>query len=95
MEMADAHSLLVTLEEHVVAAGAGSAVNEVLRRHNRSVEVLNLGLPDEHIGHGTQQEQLAGCGLDADGIKRRILRADFRARRHRGNAPQPVKAVKS
>ncbi len=74
VEMADTHALLVTLEEHVIAAGAGSAVNEVLRRHNRVVEVVNLGLPDEHIGHGTQQEQLAGCGLDADGIKRSILR---------------------
>ncbi len=92
-DMADAYSLLVTLEEHVVAGGAGSAVNEALRRHDRSVEVLNLGLPDEHLGHGTQQEQLAGCGMDASGIKRRILRkiSGRAAGAHRSR----VKAVKS
>lgn len=94
VDMADAYSLLVTIEEHVVAGGAGSAVSEVLRRHNRTVEVLTLGLPDAHIGHGTQQEQLAECGLDANAIKGRILRkisdgAKGGAHRRR------VKAVKS
>ena len=71
--LADTCSLIVTVEEHVIAGGAGSAVNELLRQCNRNVEVINLGLPDEPLGHGSQQEQLAGCGLDADGIKRRIL----------------------
>jgi len=83
VEMADACSLLVTVEEHVVAGGAGSAVNETLGRHHRSVEVLNLGLPDKHLGHGSQQQQLAGCGLDADGIKRRILSKITAMARHR------------
>ncbi len=93
LQMADACSLLVTVEEHVVAGGAGSAVNEVLMRNNRMVEVLNLGLPDAHIGHGTQQEQLIECGLDASGIKRRILRKISRAS---GGAHQSrVKAVQS
>ena len=96
VEMADAHSLLVTIEEHVVAGGAGSAVSEVLRRHNRSVEVLTLGLPDAHIGHGTQREQLADCGLDADAIKGRILRAITTSTTGaKGGAHRPVKAVKS
>ena len=74
LQMADACSLLVTVEEHVIAGGAGSAVNEVLMRNHRTVEILNLGLPDANIGHGSQQEQLAECGLDASAIKRRILR---------------------
>lgn len=73
LQMADSHSLLVTVEEHVIAGGAGSAVNELLRRENRSVEMINLGLPDKNISHGTQQEQLAECGLDVPGIKQRIL----------------------
>ncbi|MGI9311248.1 MAG: 1-deoxy-D-xylulose-5-phosphate synthase [bacterium] len=73
LQMADAHSLLVTIEEHVVAAGAGSAVGELLRRHGRNVEMLHLGLPDTCIGHGTQPEQRAECGLDADGIQRSIV----------------------
>jgi len=64
--------LLVTVEEHVIAGGAGSAVSEALRRHGRTVEVLHLGLPDEHIAHGSQNEQLAACHLNATGIKRSI-----------------------
>lgn len=72
LEMADTHSLLVTAEEHVVAGGAGSAVNEFLAMHNRHMHTLNLGLPDAHIGHGAQAEQLAECGLDAAGMGARI-----------------------
>lgn len=72
MQMAEDCALLVTIEEHVVAGGAGSAVNELLRQCNCNVEVLNLGLPDKHIGHGTQQQQLTECELDAPNILRRI-----------------------
>ena len=94
MDMADAHSLLVTLEEHVVAGGAGSAVGEVLRRRNRNVELITLGLPDAHIGHGSQQEQLAECGLDVGTIKGRILRKISQMSKS-GAHRRRVKAVKS
>ena len=70
---AENHSLIVTLEEHVVAGGAGAAVNEVLHAKGCTVAVLNLGVPDRHIGHGTQAQQLAECGLDVAGVKRRIV----------------------
>ncbi len=73
LRLAATHSLLATVEEHVVAGGAGSAVNELLRARNCGIEVINIGLPDAHLAHGTQHEQLAGCGLDAAGIKGRIL----------------------
>ncbi|WP_027966093.1 1-deoxy-D-xylulose-5-phosphate synthase [Halomonas halocynthiae] len=69
---ADRHSLLVTLEENVIAGGAGSAVGELLLAEGRTVAVLNLGLPDAFIEHGTPEELLAGCGLDADGVEASI-----------------------
>lgn len=72
LEVADAYSLIVTVEENVVAGGAGSAVNELLLHHNKRVNILNLGVPDRHLDHGTQQQQLAECGLDAAGIKQQI-----------------------
>ena len=72
-EMADTHQLLVTLEEHVVAGGAGAAVSEVLQRQHRTNPVLHLGLPDHHISHATQAEQRASCGLDAASVQRQIL----------------------
>ncbi len=68
LELAASHDCLVTVEDNVVAGGAGSAVNELLHAHRISVDVLNLGVPDRHLDHGTQQQQLAECGLDAAGI---------------------------
>ena len=66
--LADAHRLLVTVEENAVAGGAGSAVNEHLHRTGRCTPVLNLGLPDRFVEHGSREALLAECGLDARGI---------------------------
>ena len=66
--MASSHDLIVTVEEHAIAGGAGSAVNEALVSNNCNCAVLNLGIPDSFIDHGEHARQLAECGLDADGI---------------------------
>ena len=75
--MAESHSLIVTLEENVIAGGAGSAVNEFLATAQLTVPVLNLGLPDRYIDHGSQQQQLASCGLDAAGILKSIVASTY------------------
>ncbi|WP_386080938.1 1-deoxy-D-xylulose-5-phosphate synthase [Vreelandella sp. F11] len=72
LHAADEHELLVTLEENVVAGGAGSAVNELLHAEGVQVEVLNLGLPDAFVEHGTPAQLLADCQLDSDGIEQAI-----------------------
>jgi 1-deoxy-D-xylulose-5-phosphate synthase len=76
--LASSHELLVTVEEHAVMGGAGSAVNEFLARAGLTGRVLNLGIPDAFIEHATHGEMLAACGLDAAGIERaiRTLRPD-------------------
>ncbi len=74
LQMANKYSLIVTLEEHVVAGGAGSAINELLMKDNCHVEVLNLGLPDKMLGHGSQQEQQVITGLDVNGVRQSIMR---------------------
>jgi 1-deoxy-D-xylulose-5-phosphate synthase len=63
---------LVTLEEHTVLGGAGSAVNELLARHSLNCKILNLGLPDEFIAHGNPQELLAQCGLAPEAVSSAI-----------------------
>jgi len=68
LQLAASHELLVTVEENVVAGGAGSAVNEVLQAHGVVMSVLNLGLPDRFVEHGRAVDLLAACGLDAQGI---------------------------
>jgi 1-deoxy-D-xylulose-5-phosphate synthase len=66
--LARTHEALVTVEENVVAGGAGSAVAEVLAAEGFAVPMLHLGLPDEFIDHGDPTLQLKHCGLDAQGI---------------------------
>jgi 1-deoxy-D-xylulose-5-phosphate synthase len=66
--MAATHRLVVTLEENVVAGGAGSCVNECIASHGLAVGILNLGLPDEFPEHGSREEALRDAGLDCDGI---------------------------
>lgn len=70
-EVAGIHSLLVTVEDNVVAGGAGSAVSEALDLSG-SVRLLQLGLPDHYIEHGTREEQLTAVGLDTDGIRKSV-----------------------
>lgn len=71
-QLAHEHELLVTLEENVVAGGAGSAVNECLARHGLAPRILNLGLPDQFIEQAKPEQQLVECGLDAGGIEATI-----------------------
>jgi 1-deoxy-D-xylulose-5-phosphate synthase len=67
-EMAKEHDLLVTVEENVVAGGAGAAVAETLAERGLATAVLHLGLPDRFIDHGDQAQLLASVGLDTAGI---------------------------
>jgi 1-deoxy-D-xylulose-5-phosphate synthase len=70
--LATSHDLIVTVEENVVAGGAGSAVAEVLSADGVAVPVLSLGLPDAFVEHGDAAQLLADCGLDAAGIARAV-----------------------
>ncbi len=72
LELANENDLLVTLEDNARMGGAGSGVNEVLLAQHHTVPVLNLGLPDQFVEHGTREELLAQCGLDTAGIQRSI-----------------------
>ena len=81
LELARTHELLVTVEENAVSGGAGAAINECLAAAGISPLILNLGLPDRFIEHGSPTELLRDCGLDAAGIVRSILQ-----RRPRGLA---------
>ena len=66
--------LLVTLEDHVVTGGFGSAVLEVLQEADCPVAVERIGWPDKFVEHGSSVEVLrAAHGLAPDDIYRRVL----------------------
>ena len=72
LDLAKSHEVFVTVEENVIAGGAGSAVNNFLQAQRILMPVLNIGLPDSFIEQGTREELLAVCGLDAHSILARV-----------------------
>ena len=70
--LAEAHDLLVTIEDNVIQGGAGSAVSEYLQGKGLARRLLQLGLPDRFIEQGSRAELLSACGLDRDGIIRAL-----------------------
>ncbi len=72
LELAASHESLVTLEEGAIKGGAGSGVNELLMAKRVALPVLNIGLPDEFIPQGTQDEIRHDYQLNAVGIQQQI-----------------------
>ncbi len=62
----------LTVEEHVVAGGFGSALAELFHERTATVDLAMLGVPDEFVDHGTQKLWRAHYGLDAAGIARTV-----------------------
>lgn len=69
------HDLIVTIEENSIMGGAGSAVSEVLAKKNITKKLLIIGMPDQFVEHGTQEEVQKACGLDALSIESKIVNA--------------------
>jgi 1-deoxy-D-xylulose-5-phosphate synthase len=74
-ELARTHELLVSVEEHQLMGGAGSAVCEALHALGFERRVLLLGLPDRFVEHGDPAKLLASVGLDREGIAASIRSA--------------------
>ena len=73
LALARSHGAIVTVEDHNLMGGFGSAVMELLEENRLSeVRVLRMGFPDKLIEHASQSLLLAKYGLDADGIYLRV-----------------------
>jgi len=70
--LAEQTQLFVTVEEHAVMAGAGSAVNEYLAQAQIVKPMLNLGLADTFMHQATHSQMLQQAGLDAQGIVKSV-----------------------
>jgi len=73
---------LITVEDHVIAGGFGSALIEFLAEEGiTGVEIRRLGVPDRFIPHGTQDELRKLCGFDKDAIAQTVLQMVRRGKR--------------
>jgi len=73
-KVATKHAAIVTVEENVVAGGAGSAVAEFLAAQNISMPLMHLGIPDRFIEHGSREDSLAAANLDPASIEAALSR---------------------
>ncbi|MBW7956909.1 MAG: 1-deoxy-D-xylulose-5-phosphate synthase [Deltaproteobacteria bacterium] len=69
LKAASSAGALLTVEESSLQGGFGSAVLELLEERGVQVPVKRLGVPDEFIEHGSQEELRARLGLTAEGIE--------------------------
>ncbi|WP_075677371.1 1-deoxy-D-xylulose-5-phosphate synthase [Stenotrophomonas sp. TD3] len=74
LAMAAQHEGLVTIEDNVVAGGAGSGVGELLNAEGVLRPILHLGLPDSYQHHASREDLLAEAGIDAAGIRAAVLK---------------------
>ncbi len=66
--LAARHRAFVTIEENAILGGAGSAVAELLAAEGLQLPLLQIGIPDRFIEHGSRDTCLAAAGLDAAGL---------------------------
>ena len=71
-ELALTHSYFITIEDSVVAGGAGSSINEYIYDAALKVDVINLGIPDRVVSHGSQDELYTEIGLDKKSLEIKI-----------------------
>ncbi|TVQ62531.1 MAG: 1-deoxy-D-xylulose-5-phosphate synthase [Phycisphaerales bacterium] len=96
-KLAEAGVPIVTVEDHGVQGGFGTAVLEALAEMGLHAKVTRLGLPDGWIYQDSRSKQLAEAGIDAPGIARAIRSAADTAgdRPTRGNeAPATLGAAR-
>jgi 1-deoxy-D-xylulose-5-phosphate synthase len=73
-ELVAKHSRVVTLEEHSATSGMGSILSHFFFSQGFSnLQVLNLGIPETYLNHGSNKELLDAIGLTPDKIAARIL----------------------
>ncbi len=71
-ELSKTHKYFITLEDNVLIGGAGSAVNEHIMQKGLDINILNLGIPDKIISHGSQDELYTEIGLDKKSLEIKI-----------------------
>ena len=81
------HEHIITIEDGCIKGGLGSAVLEFANLHHYQANIQVLGIPDEYIEQGTQEEQYKLCGFDAESIVN-VVRKTLQSKPLLSNNPQ-------
>ncbi len=74
IELISSHKYIITLEEHSIQGGLGTAVNRLIIENGLSPEkIINLGIGDSFLEHGSYKEVLNEAGLTEEQICQTIL----------------------
>ncbi|MBJ7449598.1 MAG: 1-deoxy-D-xylulose-5-phosphate synthase [Parachlamydiales bacterium] len=73
-ELLKTHHYVITIEEHSVTSGLGSVVNNfIVKNGYQDIQVLNCGIPEMFINHGSYAELTEEIGLTPAKITTKIL----------------------
>lgn len=67
-EIIAAHDQLITIEDGVITGGFGEQINTIIATNNLKKPIVNLGIPDAFIEHGTVLELQQLCKIDVTSI---------------------------
>lgn len=66
-------NLIVTIEEHSIIGGLGSAVSEVIAEQKSNINLMRIGIEDKFLHAGDYSYLLQQCGLTPDLIFSRVV----------------------
>ena len=71
-QLAQTHSVIITMEENVINGGYGMAVLRYYNTRHTNVTVINFAVPNSYVEQGSRDDQLKECGLDLESILKRL-----------------------
>ncbi|MCF6158831.1 MAG: 1-deoxy-D-xylulose-5-phosphate synthase [wastewater metagenome] len=76
LDLVRSHKLVVTVEDHVLMGGFGSAVLELVTDEREDAnKIVRMGIPDRFVEHGSRNQILEILGLDENGIASTFIKS--------------------
>ena len=71
-EVCENYSEIITIEDGCLQGGFGSSILEFVSDNEYKINVHRLGIPDEFIHHGTQNELWNDCSIDTRAVIKKV-----------------------
>ncbi|WP_414655311.1 1-deoxy-D-xylulose-5-phosphate synthase [Flavobacterium sp. UBA7663] len=65
----NSHDHIITIEDGVITGGFGEQISVIIATNNLNKSIINLGVPDSFIEHGTVFELQQLCKIDVNHLK--------------------------